>query len=193
MKYKPEGNNRSTQSQSTFEETGFQWKQLCNFTAIFQSTKKKRAMCEVKKPLYSGCNVMGLYVVAAHLSKPVAQRPLGLLGIQHPSVAPGWGKHIEMQQKLETLENEFAELGNFLAIPLFDSQITRQQYQNALTASRMDSSPQTPDMDVFNDGDSTKAPTIRGTPQTPKDDPAILLNERSSIVGRCITKHVPIE
>uniref|UniRef100_A0A670ZVV9 Metal transporter n=1 Tax=Pseudonaja textilis TaxID=8673 RepID=A0A670ZVV9_PSETE len=62
--------------------------------------------------------------------------------------------------------------------------ITRQQYQNALTASRMDSSPQTPDMDVFNDGDSTKAPTARGTPQTPKDDPAVLLNERSSIVGR---------
>uniref|UniRef100_A0A670ZVY5 Metal transporter n=1 Tax=Pseudonaja textilis TaxID=8673 RepID=A0A670ZVY5_PSETE len=59
--------------------------------------------------------------------------------------------------------------------------ITRQQYQNALTASRMDSSPQTPDMDVFNDGDSTKAPTARGTPQTPKDDPAVLLNERSSI------------
>ncbi|XP_013915158.1 PREDICTED: metal transporter CNNM1 [Thamnophis sirtalis] len=61
--------------------------------------------------------------------------------------------------------------------------ITRQQYQNALAASRMDTSPQTPDMDVFNDGDSTKAPTVRGTPQTPKDDPAILLNERSSIVG----------
>uniref|UniRef100_A0A670ZVU2 Metal transporter n=1 Tax=Pseudonaja textilis TaxID=8673 RepID=A0A670ZVU2_PSETE len=69
--------------------------------------------------------------------------------------------------------------------------ITRQQYQNALTASRMDSSPQTPDMDVFNDGDSTKAPTARGTPQTPKDDPAVLLNERSSIVGRCTTKHFP--
>ncbi|KAM6444212.1 metal transporter CNNM1 isoform 3-T3 [Liasis olivaceus] len=61
--------------------------------------------------------------------------------------------------------------------------ITRQQYQNALAANRMDSSPQTPDTDVFNDGDSTKAPTVRGTPQTPKDDPAILLNERSSIVA----------
>ncbi|XP_077205518.1 metal transporter CNNM1 isoform X2 [Paroedura picta] len=60
--------------------------------------------------------------------------------------------------------------------------ITRQQYQNALAASRMDSSPQTPDMEVFNDGDSTKAPTVRGTPQTPKDDPAILLNMRNSIV-----------
>ncbi|XP_053161525.1 metal transporter CNNM1 isoform X2 [Hemicordylus capensis] len=60
--------------------------------------------------------------------------------------------------------------------------ITRLQYQNALAASRMDSSPQTPDMEVFNDGDSTKAPTVRGTPLTPKDDPAILLHERSSIV-----------
>ncbi|KAL8187511.1 UNVERIFIED_CONTAM: Metal transporter cnnm1 [Gekko kuhli] len=60
--------------------------------------------------------------------------------------------------------------------------ITRQQYQTALGASHMDSSPQTPDLEVFNDGDSTKAPTVRGTPQTPKDDPAILLNMRSSIV-----------
>ncbi|XP_061492305.1 metal transporter CNNM1 isoform X2 [Rhineura floridana] len=60
--------------------------------------------------------------------------------------------------------------------------ITRQQYQNALAASHMDSSPQTPDMEVFNDGDSTKAPTVRGTPQTPKDDPAILLNKSSGIV-----------
>ncbi|XP_028586429.2 metal transporter CNNM1 isoform X2 [Podarcis muralis] len=58
--------------------------------------------------------------------------------------------------------------------------ITRQQYQNALAASHMDSSPQTPDMEVFNDADSTKAPTVRGTPQTPKDDPAILLHERIS-------------
>ncbi|XP_042316753.1 metal transporter CNNM1 isoform X2 [Sceloporus undulatus] len=60
--------------------------------------------------------------------------------------------------------------------------ITRQQYQNALAASRMDSSPQTPDIEAFNDGDSTKAPTVRGTPLTPKDDPALLLQERSSIV-----------
>nr|XP_020658749.1 metal transporter CNNM1 [Pogona vitticeps] len=61
--------------------------------------------------------------------------------------------------------------------------ITRQQYQNALAASRMDSSPQTPDMEVFNDGDSTKPPsTVRGTPQTPKDDPGLLLNEQSTIV-----------
>ncbi|XP_011906831.1 PREDICTED: metal transporter CNNM1 isoform X2 [Cercocebus atys] len=60
--------------------------------------------------------------------------------------------------------------------------ITRQQYQNALTACHMDSSPQSPDMEAFTDGDSTKAPTTRGTPQTPKDDPAItLLNNRNSL------------
>ncbi|XP_032620017.1 metal transporter CNNM1 [Chelonoidis abingdonii] len=62
--------------------------------------------------------------------------------------------------------------------------ITRQQYQNALAASRMDSSPQSPDMEAFNDGNSTKAPTARGTPQTPKEDPTpTLLNERNSIVS----------
>uniref|UniRef100_M3YZY1 Metal transporter n=1 Tax=Mustela putorius furo TaxID=9669 RepID=M3YZY1_MUSPF len=60
--------------------------------------------------------------------------------------------------------------------------ITRQQYQNALTACHMDSSPQSPDMEAFTDGDSTKAPTTRGTPQTPKDDPAItLLSNRNSL------------
>lgn len=46
----------------------------------------------------------------------------------------------------------------------------------------MDSSPQSPDMEAFADGDSTKAPTTRGTPQTPKDDPAItLLSNRNSL------------
>ncbi|XP_074092293.1 metal transporter CNNM1 [Macrotis lagotis] len=60
--------------------------------------------------------------------------------------------------------------------------ITRQQYQNALTACHMDSSPQSPDMEAFADGDSTKAPTSHGTPQSPKDDPAItLLNDRNSL------------
>ncbi|XP_017536759.1 metal transporter CNNM1 isoform X3 [Manis javanica] len=60
--------------------------------------------------------------------------------------------------------------------------VTRQQYQNALTACRMDSSPQSPDMEAFTDADSTKAPVTRGTPQTPKDDPAVtLLNTRSSL------------
>ncbi|XP_060142442.1 metal transporter CNNM1 isoform X3 [Globicephala melas] len=60
--------------------------------------------------------------------------------------------------------------------------ITRQQYQNALTACHMDSSPQSPDVEAFTDGDSTKAPMTRGTPQTPKDDPAVtLLSNRNSL------------
>ncbi|XP_033617205.1 metal transporter CNNM1 [Fukomys damarensis] len=60
--------------------------------------------------------------------------------------------------------------------------VTRQQYQNALTACHMDSSPQSPDMETFTDGDSTKAPVTRGTPQTPKDDAALmLLNNRTSL------------
>ncbi|XP_019411056.1 PREDICTED: metal transporter CNNM1, partial [Crocodylus porosus] len=61
--------------------------------------------------------------------------------------------------------------------------VTRQQYQNALAASRMDSSPHTPDTEAFNHGDSTKAPTVRGTPQTPRDDSATLLPERGSLTG----------
>lgn len=67
--------------------------------------------------------------------------------------------------------------------PLSSSfQITRQQYQNALTACHMDSSPQSPDMEAFTDGDSTKAPTTRGTPQTPKDDQVLtLLSNRTSL------------
>ncbi|XP_074856505.1 metal transporter CNNM1 [Carettochelys insculpta] len=60
--------------------------------------------------------------------------------------------------------------------------VTRQQYQNALAASRMDSSPQSPDVEAFNDSDSTKAPTAQGTPQTPKENPTLPLNERSSVV-----------
>ncbi|NWI30049.1 CNNM1 protein, partial [Sula dactylatra] len=59
--------------------------------------------------------------------------------------------------------------------------VTRQQYHNALVASRMDSSPQSPDMEAF-DRDSTKASTTRGTPQTPKEDPTTLLNERNNIM-----------
>lgn len=69
-----------------------------------------------------------------------------------------------------------AELGMCLC-----AQVTRQQYHNALVASRMDSSPQSPDMEAF-DRDSTKASTARGTPQTPKEDPTALLNERNSIM-----------
>uniref|UniRef100_A0A7M4G022 Metal transporter n=1 Tax=Crocodylus porosus TaxID=8502 RepID=A0A7M4G022_CROPO len=64
--------------------------------------------------------------------------------------------------------------------------VTRQQYQNALAASRMDSSPHTPDTEAFNHGDSTKAPTVRGTPQTPRDDSATLLPERGSLTGKSI-------
>ncbi|XP_064000682.1 metal transporter CNNM1 isoform X1 [Pogoniulus pusillus] len=59
--------------------------------------------------------------------------------------------------------------------------VTRQQYHNALVASRMDSSPQSPDMEAF-DRDSTKASTAQGTPQTPKEDSTTLLNERNSVM-----------
>ncbi|XP_025071397.1 metal transporter CNNM1 [Alligator sinensis] len=70
--------------------------------------------------------------------------------------------------------------------------VTRQQYQNALAASRMDSSPQTPDVAAFNDGDSAKAPTVRGTPQTPRDDSATLLPEQGSLTdSECCS--VPVE
>ncbi|XP_008942276.1 PREDICTED: metal transporter CNNM1, partial [Merops nubicus] len=59
--------------------------------------------------------------------------------------------------------------------------VTRQQYHNALVASRMDSSPQSPDMEAF-DRESTKTSTTQGTPQTPKEDPTTLLNERNSVM-----------
>ncbi|XP_038599282.1 metal transporter CNNM1 [Tachyglossus aculeatus] len=59
--------------------------------------------------------------------------------------------------------------------------ITRQQYQNALTTCHMDNSPQSPDTEAFTNGDFTKASTVRGAPQTPKDEPtATLLNDWSS-------------
>ncbi|KAM8806132.1 metal transporter CNNM1 [Eudromia elegans] len=59
--------------------------------------------------------------------------------------------------------------------------VTRQQYQNAVVATRMDSSPQSPDVEVFNDRDSTRASTARGTPPTPKEDTKdAVLQERSS-------------
>eukprot|EP00069_Balaena_mysticetus_P017370 bmy_10557T0 len=46
----------------------------------------------------------------------------------------------------------------------------------------MDSTPQSPDVEAFADGDCTKAPMTRGTPQTPKDDPAVtLLSNRNSL------------
>ncbi|XP_009321589.1 PREDICTED: metal transporter CNNM1 [Pygoscelis adeliae] len=71
--------------------------------------------------------------------------------------------------------------------------VTRQQYHNALVASRMDSSPQSPDMEAF-DRDSTKASTARETPQTPKEDATTLLNERNSIMcSRSEGLHSPSE
>uniref|UniRef100_A0A672VBY5 Metal transporter n=1 Tax=Strigops habroptila TaxID=2489341 RepID=A0A672VBY5_STRHB len=71
--------------------------------------------------------------------------------------------------------------------------VTRQQYHNALVASRMDSSPQSPDMEAF-DRDSTKASTLRGTPQTPKEDPTTLLNEKNSVMcSRSEGLHSPSE
>ncbi|NXI41831.1 CNNM1 protein, partial [Galbula dea] len=71
--------------------------------------------------------------------------------------------------------------------------VTRQQYHNALVASRMDSSPQSPDVEAF-DRDSTKASTMRGTPQTPKEDPTTLLNDRNSVVcSRSEGLHSPTE
>ncbi|XP_062466393.1 metal transporter CNNM1 isoform X3 [Pezoporus occidentalis] len=71
--------------------------------------------------------------------------------------------------------------------------VTRQQYHNALVASRMDSSPQSPDIEAF-DRDSTKASTLRGTPQTPKEDPTTLLNEKNTIMcNRSEGLHSPSE
>ncbi|KAF1493476.1 Metal transporter CNNM1, partial [Pygoscelis antarcticus] len=71
--------------------------------------------------------------------------------------------------------------------------VTRQQYHNALVASRMDSSPQSPDMEAF-DRDSTKASTARETPQTPKEDATTLLNERNSVMcDRSEGLHSPSE
>ncbi|KAM4704276.1 metal transporter CNNM1 isoform 2-T2 [Rhinophrynus dorsalis] len=86
--------------------------------------------------------------------------------------------------------NQLSNSNNNLYIPdysvhiLCDVQfikITRQQYQNALTASRMDSSPQSPEIEVFNDGDSSKVTKYHRASESPKDD--ILLNERNSNFG----------
>ncbi|KAM8923824.1 metal transporter CNNM1 isoform 2-T2 [Pelodytes ibericus] len=57
--------------------------------------------------------------------------------------------------------------------------ITRQQYQNALTASRMDSSPQSPEIEVFSEGDCTKVTKYHR--ESPKDDTTTtLLHEKNS-------------
>ncbi|XP_075072054.1 metal transporter CNNM1 [Mixophyes fleayi] len=85
--------------------------------------------------------------------------------------------------------NQLSNSNNNLYIPdysvhiLCDVQfvkITRQQYQNALTASRMDSSPQSPEIEVFSDGDSTKATKYHRVSESPKDDTvATLVNDRN--------------
>ncbi|XP_075699194.1 metal transporter CNNM1 [Rhinoderma darwinii] len=75
--------------------------------------------------------------------------------------------------------NQLSNSNNNLYIPdysvhiLCDVQflkITRQQYQNALAASRMDSSPQSPEIEVFSDGDSTKVTKHHRVSESPKDD-----------------------
>ncbi|XP_053307128.1 metal transporter CNNM1 [Spea bombifrons] len=86
--------------------------------------------------------------------------------------------------------NQLSNSNNNLYVPdysvhiLCDVQfikITRQQYQNALTASRMDSSPQSPEIEVFSDGDSSKTSKYRRVSESPKDDAAsTLMHERNS-------------
>ncbi|XP_030060657.1 metal transporter CNNM1 [Microcaecilia unicolor] len=62
--------------------------------------------------------------------------------------------------------------------------ITRQQYQNALTANRMDSSPQSPELEAFADGYASKTTTAHEALQTPKDENTTsLLNEKNSSFG----------
>ncbi|XP_063818345.1 metal transporter CNNM1 isoform X2 [Pseudophryne corroboree] len=85
--------------------------------------------------------------------------------------------------------NQLSNSNNNLYIPdysvhiLCDVQfikITRQQYQNALTASRMDSSPQSPEIEVFSDGDSTKTTKYHRVSESPKDDTVTtLMNDRN--------------
>ncbi|XP_068113997.1 metal transporter CNNM1 isoform X2 [Hyperolius riggenbachi] len=75
--------------------------------------------------------------------------------------------------------NQLSNSNNNLYVPdysvhiLSDVQyvkVTRQQYQNALTASRMDSSPQSPDIEVFCDGEPTKVTKYQRMSESPKDD-----------------------
>lgn len=64
-------------------------------------------------------------------------------------------------------------------------QITRQQYQNALTASRMDSSPQSPDIEVFCDGESAKVTKYQRVSESPKEDTVTtLLSDRNCNLGK---------
>ncbi|XP_056387854.1 metal transporter CNNM1 isoform X2 [Hyla sarda] len=75
--------------------------------------------------------------------------------------------------------NQLSNSNNNLYIPdysvhiLCDVQfikITRQQYQNALAASRIDISPQSPEIEVFIDGDSSKVTKYHRVSESPKDD-----------------------
>ncbi|XP_073408916.1 metal transporter CNNM1 isoform X3 [Dendrobates tinctorius] len=85
--------------------------------------------------------------------------------------------------------NQLSNSNNNLYIPdysvhiLCDVQfikITRQQYQNALAASRMDSSPQSPEIEVFIDGESTKVAKYHRVSESPKDDAVTtLLSDRN--------------
>ncbi|XP_002937228.3 metal transporter CNNM1 isoform X3 [Xenopus tropicalis] len=59
--------------------------------------------------------------------------------------------------------------------------VTRQQYQNALTASRMDSSPQSPEIEVFSDGDSSKVTKYHRASES--DNPVLSANGRGSNFG----------
>uniref|UniRef100_A0A8C5QJL9 Metal transporter n=1 Tax=Leptobrachium leishanense TaxID=445787 RepID=A0A8C5QJL9_9ANUR len=89
--------------------------------------------------------------------------------------------------------NQLSNSNNNLYIPdysvhiLCDVQfvkITRQQYQNALTASRMDSSPQSPEIEVFSAGDCSKVSKYIRVSESPKDDTAAnLTHDRNSNFG----------
>ncbi|KAM9324823.1 metal transporter CNNM1 [Gastrophryne carolinensis] len=57
--------------------------------------------------------------------------------------------------------------------------ITRQQYQNALTASRMDSSPQSPDIEVFIDGECKVTKYQRVSESPNNDTVTTLLSDRN--------------
>ncbi|KAG8435460.1 hypothetical protein GDO86_013408 [Hymenochirus boettgeri] len=89
--------------------------------------------------------------------------------------------------------NQLSSSNNNLYVPdysvhiLCDVQfvkISRQQYQNALNASRMDSSPQSPEIEVFSEGDSSKVTKYHRMSESPKDDnPTLLANDRNYNFG----------
>ncbi|XP_053548518.1 metal transporter CNNM1 [Bombina bombina] len=89
--------------------------------------------------------------------------------------------------------NQLSNSNNNLYIPdysvhiLCDVQfikITRQQYQNALAASRMDTSPQSPEIEVFNDSDSAKVSKCHKNSESPKEDTiTTIVHDRQSNFG----------